>query len=68
MPVAEQIPLPAPNEKLRYLEPLAEMMRTLARKVSSEMQAGRLPLIVGGDHSLSIGLDRGPWRPTRASA
>ena len=55
VPLAEQIEPPAPGEKLRYLEPLAEVNRALARQVAAALAAGAFPLILGGDHSLAIG-------------
>jgi arginase len=55
VPLAEQIELPAPGERLRYLEPLVEVNRALARQVAAACAAGAFPLILGGDHSLAIG-------------
>jgi arginase len=55
VPTIDELPQPHPTEKLRYLQPLAEMNHTLARSVYAAMQSSAFPLIVGGDHSLSIG-------------
>jgi arginase len=55
VPLAEMIDLPAPGEKLRYLEPLVELNRTLAQRVAPIVAEGAFPLVLGGDHSLSIG-------------
>lgn len=54
-PLAETLPLPPANDKLRYLEPLRSFFQALAEKVSDVAQSGRFPLIMGGDHSLSLG-------------
>jgi arginase len=51
----EELPAPAPGEKLRYLEPIAAMSRELAQRVAQALSDGYFPLIVGGDHTLSIG-------------
>jgi arginase len=55
VPVAEQIELPARGEKLRYLKPLVEINRALARQVAAVVAEGGFPLVLGGDHSLAIG-------------
>lgn len=55
VPLAEQIEPPAPDETLRYLQPIAIVVRDLAQRVRNVVAAGALPLVLGGDHSLSIG-------------
>lgn len=55
VPLAEQIEPPAPNEPLRYLQPIAFAVRDLAQRVHDVVASGALPLVLGGDHSLSIG-------------
>lgn len=62
VPLAETIPLPRPDERLRYLGPLAALNRSLADKVARAVDAGTLPIILGGDHSLAIGSVRGSTR------
>lgn len=59
VPLAEMLQLPPPDEKLRYLAPLAELCRTLADKLALVVAEGSIPLILGGDHSISIGSVRG---------
>ena len=54
-PLAETIPTPAPHEKLRYLEPIVAVNRALAGRVVEIVAAGRLPLVLGGDHSIAMG-------------
>ncbi|HJZ46600.1 MAG TPA: arginase, partial [Roseiflexaceae bacterium] len=65
VPLAEQIAPPAAGEKLRYLEPLIEINLALAEQVASVVAAGSFPLILGGDHSLSIGSIGGVARGRR---
>lgn len=55
VPLAEQIEPPAPHEPLRYLQPIAAVVRDLAERVRDVVVTGALPLVLGGDHSLSIG-------------
>lgn len=55
VPLAEQFPSPTPDTKLRYLEPLISINTTLAEQIATIVQEGVFPLILGGDHSLSIG-------------
>lgn len=61
-PLAETCAPPAPGEKLRYLEPIATLCATLADQVETVVQQGHLPLVLGGDHSLSIGSVAGSAR------
>jgi arginase len=64
-PMVETSPLPPPNTRLRYLEPIAEMCAHLAQQVADIVQQGMFPLILGGDHSLSIGSASGSARHRR---
>jgi len=54
-PLAEQIEPPASDERLRYLQPIVEVNLALAQRVRAIVAGGGFPLILGGDHSLSIG-------------
>jgi arginase len=65
VPLAEQIESPASGEQLRYLGPLVEVNRALARQVAAASAAGAFPLILGGDHSLAIGSVAGLARGRR---
>jgi arginase len=65
VPLLEVHPLPDPNETLRYLEPIVELCGELAQRVASYVAAGSLPLVLGGDHSLSIGSVAGAARGRR---
>lgn len=55
VPGLDELPLPDANEKLRYLEPIASMCRTLAKITRGCMVQGEFPLVIGGDHSYAIG-------------
>jgi len=65
VPLVEQIALPAAGEKLRYLDALVEINLALAEQVAAVVAAGSFPLILGGDHSLSIGSIGGVARGRR---
>lgn len=39
----------------KYLEPVVEANTLLAEAVSKEMEDGRFPLVLGGDHSIALG-------------
>ena len=52
-PVAEAID--TGTTKLKYLEPIVRMCESLADVVSDAIDAGQFPLVLGGDHSLSLG-------------
>ncbi|MBI3722056.1 MAG: arginase family protein, partial [Fimbriimonas ginsengisoli] len=45
---------PAPGA-IRNLEPLLELTRSLRAHVSGTLAAGRMPLILGGDHASGLG-------------
>lgn len=55
VPLAEEFAPPAPDEKLRYLNALVQVNLSLARQVAAAVADDHFPLILGGDHSLSIG-------------
>ncbi|KPV51469.1 arginase [Kouleothrix aurantiaca] len=65
VPLAEQLELPAAGEKLRYLDAITEINIQLAREVQAAVADGAFPLILGGDHSLSIGSISGVARGRR---
>ncbi len=43
------------NEKLKYLDEVTKVCNSLQEVVSGVMREGHLPIILGGDHSISIG-------------
>lgn len=65
VPLAETCPPPAAGEKLRYLEPIATFCASLADRVAQVVARGHLPLILGGDHSISMGSIAGSARGRR---
>jgi arginase len=46
---------PAPGERLRYLAEIRDACAGLAEEVKRALAAGEIPLVLGGDHSISIG-------------
>lgn len=61
--VAVQPEVTAPNGLKNYV-PAAAMYRELSHRVADSIAGGRTPLVVGGDHSLSIGSVAGALRAT----
>lgn len=57
VPIAEMCKIT--NPKLKYVDCIIPMSRRVAGAVSTSLQAGHFPLVLGGDHSLSIGSVRG---------
>jgi len=60
VPIAEMCKITDP--KLKYIDCITPMARRVSGAVSTSIQAGNFPLIIGGDHSLSIGSVRGAAR------
>jgi arginase len=60
VPIAERCAITEP--KLKYLDCIVPMARRVAGAVASSIQAGSFPLVLGGDHSLSLGSIRGAAR------
>lgn len=60
VPIAETCTITNPN--LKYLDCIVPMGRRVAGAVATTVQAGRFPLVLGGDHSLSLGSIRGAGR------
>src|SRR5438067_7910211 len=46
---------PAPTEKLKYLSEIYEVCERLAIEIEKIVDAGELPITIGGDHSIAIG-------------
>ncbi len=59
-PIAEQCRITEP--RLKYIDCIVPMMHHVAGVVSTSVQAGHLPLVLGGDHSVSVGSIRGAAR------
>ncbi len=60
VPIAEMCRIT--NPKLKYIDCIVPMSRRVAGAVATSVQGGRFPLVLGGDHSLSIGSVRGAAR------
>lgn len=60
VPIAEMCSIT--NPKLKYIDCIIPMSRRVSGAVSTSTQAGNFPLVIGGDHSLSIGSVRGAAR------
>jgi arginase len=57
VPIQETCSITDP--RLKYMDCIIPMARRLSGAVATSMQAGRFPLVLGGDHSLSAGSIRG---------
>lgn len=60
VPIAEMCQIT--NPKLKYIDCIIPMARRVSGAVSTSIQTGNFPLVLGGDHSLSIGSVRGAAR------
>lgn len=60
VPIAEMCKIT--NPKLKYIDCIVPMSRRVSGAVATSMQAGHFPLVIGGDHSLSIGSVHGAAR------
>src|SRR5512143_390088 len=63
VPIAETCTISDPH--LKYLDCIIPVGRRLSGIVSTSVRAGRIPVVLGGDHSLSIGSVRGAARQRR---
>jgi arginase len=57
VPIQETCSITDP--KLKYIDCIIPMGRRIAGAVATSVQGGRFPLVLGGDHSLSVGSIRG---------
>jgi arginase len=57
VPIQETCEITDPN--LKYIDCIIPMGRRVAGAVATAVQGGRFPLVLGGDHSLSVGSIRG---------
>ncbi len=55
VPVPEPTATPEPEDKLKYLDEVVCVANELAKRVEGVMRAGSTPIILGGDHSTSLG-------------
>ena len=57
VPIQEMCQITDP--KLKYIDCIIPMGRRVGGAVATSIQSGRFPLVLGGDHSLSVGSIRG---------
>jgi len=57
VPIAEMCSIAEP--KLKYIDCIVPMSRRAAGAVATSIQSGSFPVVLGGDHSLSLGSIRG---------
>jgi arginase len=57
VPIAEMCQINEP--KLKYIDCIVPMARRVAGAVATSVQGGRLPVVLGGDHSIALGSIRG---------
>ena len=57
VPIAEMCAITDP--KLKYIDCIVPMSRRVAGAAATSIQNGNLPVVLGGDHSLSLGSIRG---------
>lgn len=55
LPIERSHSLPGFDEKLKYLNEIYEACERLANQTEAIVEAGELPLTIGGDHSIAIG-------------
>jgi arginase len=55
VPVPEPTATPEPEDKLKYLDEVVCVANELAKRVEGVMRSGSTPIILGGDHSISLG-------------
>ncbi len=63
VPILETCTITDP--KLKYIDCVVPMGRRVAGAVATSIQGGRFPLVLGGDHSLSVGSVRGAAKHKR---
>lgn len=64
VPIGENC-VPGDDPRLKYLDPIIQVEQELVEVVGNSVMAGRIPLVLGGDHSLSIGSVAGALRSGR---
>jgi arginase len=53
VPIRDELEIGDP--RLRYLEPILEVQKALLRQVRESVSQGRIPVVLGGDHSVGLG-------------
>ncbi len=62
VPVVESLPGPAPGSKLKFETEILDVCKRLESVCYDSFEQGRLPVVLGGDHSLAIGSIRAAIR------
>lgn len=60
--VSQPESVPVGPQKAKYLEPITETCTRLAETVESSADAGKFPVVLGGDHSIAVGTVSGMAR------
>jgi arginase len=60
VPISEEVEEGEP--RLRYLDPIVATLQSLAEMTAASVGAGRFPLVLGGDHSITLGSVAGAAR------
>jgi arginase len=66
VPVEQPESQPSGHPRTRYLPQIAHACRLLARTVEKACKQGKVPLVLGGDHSVAVGTVSGVSRALRA--
>ena len=66
-PVVESLAGPG-NDSAHYLDEIATVLEALAERVRGVRRAGRLPVVLGGDHSIALGTVSGLAAPRGGDA
>jgi len=53
--VEDEQSTPEPGDKLKHLREIKDVCADLAQKVQGILEAGEIPIILGGDHSIAMG-------------
>jgi arginase len=60
VPISEEVEVG--DARLRYLDPIVATLKVLAQKTTRSVEQEEFPLVLGGDHSLSLGSIAGAAR------
>ena len=55
VPVEQAEALPEGDARAKYLPQIAAVCNSIAARVTHELSRGRVPLVLGGDHSVAVG-------------
>jgi arginase len=66
LPVPDRGMFPADSQGLDFLPAITDVCRALADETATSASAGKIPLVLGGDHSLAAGSVAGVARAKRA--